>query len=380
MAAEGVMLPHFYVASTASTNSRGERDATSAIRSKASSSCPSRFVSSCSSLMYMPVDTVAAALESKSFFIRHIGTDGYRIGPKPKLNKVMADRRASLDDQRDVRPACLKLVKDVFEQGATLPVIPFPEDAASIQDTPRLVLVTADPATDWDRSGVRQQIAEWTLRRGASARLYSASLIWCIRKSGRDLADRVESWLAWQRVQRDLVEGVLGQDIEAEERQEVQAKAKEALNAAKDAVWADFRFVVFADNGEPDRIRAIDLGAGHSSSNETLSGRVLAALKSQGLLNETVGAGYIQRKWPPALADAGAWPLTGLRQSFLDGSLTRLLDPDKVLRTPTDALLGLAFNHAINSGKSFAGIVGVKGDLFGPNGLLEPRPLILAVR
>jgi len=280
------------------------------------------------------VDTVATALESKSFFIRHIGTDGFRIGPKPKLNKVMADRRASLDDQRDVRPACLRLVKEVFELGASLPVIPFPEDAASIQDTPRLVLVTADPATERDRNGkVRQQIAEWTLRRGASARLYPASLIWCVRKSGRDLTDRVESWLAWQRVQRDLIEGVLGQDIEAEERQEVQAKAKEAQNAAKDAVWADFRFVVFADNSEPDRLRAIDLGAGHSSSNETLSGRVLAALKSQGLLNETVGAGYVQRKWPPALVDTGAWPLTGLRQSFLDGSLTRLLDPDRVLRT-----------------------------------------------
>jgi hypothetical protein len=91
------------------------------------------------------VDNVAATLESKSFFIRRIGTDGYRIGPKPKLNKVMADRRASLDDQRDVRPACLKLVKDVFEQGASLPVVPFPEDATSIQDTPRLVLVLADP-------------------------------------------------------------------------------------------------------------------------------------------------------------------------------------------------------------------------------------------
>jgi hypothetical protein len=92
-------------------------------------------------------------------------------------------------------------------------------------------------------------------------------------------------------------------------------------------------FIVFADNAEPDRLRAIDLGAGHSSSNETLSGRVLAALKSQGLLNETVGAGYILRKWPPALDDSGAWPLSGLRQRFLDGSLTRLLDPDKVLRT-----------------------------------------------
>jgi hypothetical protein len=279
------------------------------------------------------VDTASAALESKSFYIRRIGTDGFRIGPKPKLNKVMADRRVSLDYQRDVRPACLKLVREVFEQGAALSVIPFPEDAASSQDTPRLVLVIADPATEWDRNGkLRQQIAEWTLRRSASPRLYPASLIWCVRKSGRDLADRVGSWLAWQRVQRDLIEGVIGQDVDAEERQEVQAKAKEALNAAKDAVWAEHRYVVFADAGEPDRIRAIDLGAGHSSSNETLSGRVLAALRSQGLFQETIGASYINRKWPPALAEAGAWPLTGLRQSFLDGSLTRLLDPDKVLR------------------------------------------------
>jgi hypothetical protein len=32
------------------------------------------------------------------------------------------------------------------------------------------------------------------------------------------------------------------------------------------------------------------------------------------------------------LKDAGAWPLTSLRQSFLNGTLTRLLEPDTVLR------------------------------------------------
>jgi hypothetical protein len=79
-------------------------------------------------------------------------------------------------------------------------------------------------------------------------------------------------------------------------------------------------------------MRVIDLGAGHSSSRESLAGRALAALKSQGLLNDQIGAGYIDRKWPPALLHTGAWPLSGLRQSFLDGSLTRLLDPDHLLR------------------------------------------------
>lgn len=50
---------------------------------------------------------------------------------------------------------------------------------------------------------------------------------------------------------------------------------------------------VVADAQEPDGLKAIDLGAGHSSSCETLCGRVIGALKSAALLNESVGAGYI---------------------------------------------------------------------------------------
>ena len=45
-----------------------------------------------------------------------------------------------------------------------------------------------------------------------------------------------------------------------------------------------------------------------------------------------MGASYIERNWPPALKESGAWPLSSLRQSFLNGSLTRLVDPDRVLR------------------------------------------------
>src|SRR6266545_3106392 len=62
------------------------------------------------------------------------------------------------------------------------------------------------------------------------------------------------------------------------------------------------------------------------------------------------GAGYIERNWPPALKDAGAWPLTSLRQSFLNGALTRLLDPDTILRRKIVEFIekgdfGLAYGH-----------------------------------
>jgi hypothetical protein len=66
----------------------------------------------------------------------------------------------------------------------------------------------------------------------------------------------------------------------------------------------------------------------------------MAALKAEALLNESVGAGYIDRNWPPALKAAGAWPLASLRQSFLNGSLTRLVDPDAVLRNKIVEFVG----------------------------------------
>jgi hypothetical protein len=70
-----------------------------------------------------------------------------------------------------------------------------------------------------------------------------------------------------------------------------------------------YRFAIIADAHEDDDLKVIDLGAGHSSSGETLCGRVIGALKSEALLNDSVGAGYIDRNWPPALKDTGAWPL-----------------------------------------------------------------------
>ena len=89
---------------------------------------------------------------------------------------------------------------------------------------------------------------------------------------------------------------------------------------------------MIADSKGAKGLREIDLGAGHSSASASLSARVVAASKAEGLLNESVGAGYVERNWPPALKESGAWPLASLRQALLNGSLTRLIDPDAVLR------------------------------------------------
>ena len=279
------------------------------------------------------IDNAATALEESGFFIRKIGTDGYRIHHQATLKKVVSDRRASLDEETEIRPAVRKLVEGEFKPGATLPIVFFPEDSATVQDSPRLALIVLDPEAEWmDGNPVVERIGHWTKERGQSPRLYQGSLVWCARKPGRGLRQKVELWLAWQRVAHEVAEGVLGTEYDRADRSQVQTYIRDAEEAARDEVWAGYRFVALADTQKENGLKIIDLGSGHSSASETLCGRIIGSLKAEGLLNETVGAGYIDRHWPPAFKETGSWPLTSLRQSFLNGSLTRLIDPDSILR------------------------------------------------
>ncbi|CAG1014975.1 hypothetical protein ANRL4_05364 [Anaerolineae bacterium] len=280
------------------------------------------------------IDTAALTLESRAYFIRKFGTDGFRIHHKPTLKKVVNDRRASLDEDTEVRPTMKTLVKAEFDYGRSLPIAYFPADGATIPDSPKLTLVVLDPKLEWGNgAGLREQLLEWTRRRGTSDRLYPGALVWCIKKPGRELLERTEAWLAWKRVKKEVDDGTLGSDFEPSELSDIRTELKGAEEEAKNEVWASYRFVVITDSQEADGLRTIDLGAGHASAGETLCGRVIAALKSNALLNESPGAGYLDRRWPPAFKDTGAWPLISLRQAFLTGALDRLLDPDAYLRS-----------------------------------------------
>ena len=228
------------------------------------------------------IDNAATALEASAFFIRKVGTDGFRIHHQATLKKVVSDRLASLDEETEIKPAIRKLVEGEFARGATVPVVPFPEDGTAVQDSPRLTLVVVDPEAEWKDGGqAAERIGQWTKERGKSPRLYPGSLVWCARKPGRELRDRVELWLAWQRVTREVAEGVLGAEFDRTDRAEVQAKVKDAEEAAKDEVWGGYRFVALADTKAVNGLKIIDLGAGHASANETLCGRIIGALKAE---------------------------------------------------------------------------------------------------
>jgi len=278
------------------------------------------------------IDNAATQMEGRGFFIRKKGSDGFQFGFKPTLKKVVNDRRASLEED-EVLAETLKIVQREFERGKALPIIPFPEDGTSVQDTNKLSLVVLGPEQEWAEKGdLRQTIYEWTRNRGNSPRLYPGSLIWCVRKEGRDLRNKVEILLAWRNVQRDYLDGTLAGDFDKSDSEEINARLRDAEEAARDEVWASYRYVALYDTKAESGLTVIDLGAGHANSGETLTGRVISTLKSRALLNDSPGAGYLERRWPEPFKKTGAWPISALRQAFLNGTMERLLEPDTYIK------------------------------------------------
>lgn len=284
------------------------------------------------------IDNAASALEGRAFYLRKVGRDGYRFGFKPTLRKVVADRRAALDEA-EVRKAERDVIRKEFEKGASLPIIAFPKDGAEIPNAPRLTLVLGDPDTPYSEA-IHPDLIKWTKERSKTdPRLYPGALIWCLKKDNQDLQEKVELSLAWKQVKEEIEDGTLGGDFETSERQEIMGNLREAEEEVREEVWAGYRFVVIYDPKGTDGLHLIDLGAGHASAGQTLTTRILAAMKSEGYLNDNVGGGYIERSWPEALKASGAWSLAGLRKSFLDGSLTRLPDPEGALKAAIPRLV-----------------------------------------
>ena len=117
------------------------------------------------------IDNAAAALEKAGFFVRKVGTDGYRIHHQATLRKAVSDRRASLDEETEIEPAVRRVVEDEFKRGATIPVVYFPEDGDTVQDSPRLTLAVVDPAEEWRESGpFVERLGRWTKGAGQVAK------------------------------------------------------------------------------------------------------------------------------------------------------------------------------------------------------------------
>jgi hypothetical protein len=248
----------------------------------------------------------------------------YRFSFQPNLNKLLADRRATVSsasiDER-VRDELNK----VFAKGAGLERVYFPERSNQIADRPALCLVVLALEYTASEAATKNLIMSMTTESGASARTFKSALIWAVAEDSASLSAEARKLLAWQDINGDSDELKLDEN----QRRQLTENLKRAERDLGEIVWRSYKNVFLL--AEDNTLRRIDLGLVHSSAANSLVELILARLKQEDIVVEGVSPSFLTRYWPPALPE---WSTKAVRDAFYASPrFPRLLRAEAVKET-----------------------------------------------
>ncbi|HEU5422943.1 MAG TPA: DUF499 domain-containing protein [Nitrolancea sp.] len=273
------------------------------------------------------VETALDALVAATYYLRAEGTL-YRFGLTPNLNKLLADRRATIQ-QVAIAERVRREIEAVFKAGSGAERVFFPDKSNDIPDRPALTLAILAPDTlTLAEPDARERLLALTREYGASARQFKNALIWCVAESSAALDEEARKVLAWESLDRDP--HALGDD--PNERQRLGHELSEGLGRAKrdlqNANWRAYRRLLILDKA--NGLKDLDLGQLNASGGALVT-QILAQLQQRDELTDGVGPAYLGRNWPPALPE---WSTRAVRDAFYASPLfPRLSRADVVKET-----------------------------------------------
>ncbi len=270
------------------------------------------------------VETALEALASTCYYLT-VEQNRYRFSLTPNLNKLLADRLASIP-QRAIDERMREEIIQIFKMSSGVERIYFPERSNDIPDRPVLTLVVVPPEVEVkEGNAAYQHLDAMTRTAGASARTFKNALIWCLPDGSGNLAEEARKVLAWEAIQAE--QDALHLTDEAQRRQlaESLARAKRDLQAA---VWRSYRRLLLLSKDK--LLKVLDLGQMNASGGPLVS-QILSQLQQRDELVEKVGAAFLVRNWPPALPE---WSTRQVRDAFYASpQLRRLLRADILKET-----------------------------------------------
>ena len=244
----------------------------------------------------------------------------YRFSLQPNLNKLLADRRASITDAA-IRERVRAEVMAVFNKGKGVEKTWFPEKSNDVPDAAVLRLVVVAPERSVSDAGTLKFLQSMTTEHGASSRTYKSGLVWAVVEDASLLKEEARKLLAWEDIQAEAGNHRLDED----QRKQLETNLRRAKSNLTEAVWRSYRNVFLLE--ESNDLRRIDLGIVNSSQAESLVGLILQRLQLEDLVErDSVSPNYLVRNWPPALPE---WSTRQVRDAFFASpKFPRLLRPE----------------------------------------------------
>jgi len=288
---------------------------------------------------------IETALENLISACYYLDTDGnrYWFSIRPTLNKLLADRRATIPDEK-IKERIEEEIQKVFLIGPQVERIFFPEQSNQIPDRATLTLVISSIDHSWDE-GVRPDTLRFvdslTQNYGTSARIFKSALIWVVPERVRSMKDDARTLLAWEAIEEEADR----LNLSDAQRKYLREQLKRSERNLHEDVWRCYKNVLLL--GKDNKVEYVDLGLLHSSASdprEGLTGLILSRLKQRDYLTDKVSPGFIARNWPPAISE---WETVSLRDMFFSSpQFPRLTDAEKLRHSIAEGVSKGMFGYA----------------------------------
>jgi len=249
----------------------------------------------------------------------------YRFSFKPNLNKLLADRTASVSTKAAEEKALAEITK-VFSKDKVMECLFFPAESGNVPDRPQLVLAVLSPEYSDVEPTTREMVRRMTLEHGASSRTFKNALIWVVAEDSAVLFEAARRCIAWEDIKSEA--GQL--KLEDTQRQLLDEQLRRAERDLGEAVWRSYKSLYLL--AEDNTIEKVDLGRITSSQAPSLTKLILTRLQQdEHVTGVSVSPRYLADRWPPALPE---WSIKAVRDAFYSSPrLIRLKDPQLVKET-----------------------------------------------
>jgi hypothetical protein len=277
------------------------------------------------------VETVLETLGASSYYLT-VERNKYRFSLSPNLNKLLADRRASIQP-KDIEDRVREEVLEVFKKKvAGVEFNPFPEKSGQVLDRPILTLIAFAPNAPLQNASTLQTIEQMTRECGTSSRTFKSALVWCVADASSTIYDEARKVLAWEDIESEAG------DLRLDEGQ--QRQLKESLLKAKrdiaESVWRTYKNIVLLD--KDNKLHTVDLGFVTSSAATSLTSFIINRLRQDGDVQETISPNFLTRNWSPVYTE---WSTKQVRDAFFASpQFPRLLNADAIKETIAKGVSG----------------------------------------
>jgi hypothetical protein len=280
-----------------------------------------------SSINIGDVESVLDTLKTDCYYLI-VESTKYHFSLSPNLNKILADRLASVQTEGIIDRVQTEIKKAFTSpSGIDISVKHFPNQSSEIPNIPKLTLAVLSidrPMNDPNTLVFTEKLIRES---GTSDRTYKSAVIFAIADSENLLRDEARKVLAWENI-RDQEWETLN-DVQ---KRQLSESLKKSERDVQEAVWRSYKHVVLL--GKDNQIQTVDMGAGSSSSadsSKSITALILNRLKIEDTIQDAIAPRFIERNWSLVYKE---WSTKAIRDVFFSSpSFPRLLNGNVIKNT-----------------------------------------------